>query len=128
MAANILSQVKTIIRRIYSNPPLHGGKIIATIFSDEALKKLWQQEVIAMCDRIAIIRQKLVDAFQIKGINFNFILQQKGMFSYTGLTCEQVNKLQQNYHLYLVGSGRINVAGINEKNLAYIVDSISAVY
>lgn len=129
IAETILSQLKICIRANYSNPPAHGSSIITTIMSDPELNKLWLAELTEMRGRIQNYRQKLVNALKEKGVkqNFDFIMKQRGMFSYTGLTPEQVNTLREKYALYMVNNGRINLAGINSKNIDKIAQFISEV-
>ncbi len=128
-AEKVLSQLKICIRVNYSNPPGHGSSIVTTIISNTELKKLWMDELKEMRDRIHDYRQKLVNTLKEKGVkqNFDFIMKQRGMFSYTGLTPEQVNKLREKYALYMVSTGRINLAGINAKNIDKIAQAISEV-
>ena len=128
-AERVLSQLKICVRVNYSNPPGHGSAIVTTIISNPELNKLWITELKEMRDRIHTYRQKLVTALKEKGVkqNFDFILKQCGMFSYTGLTPEQVNKLREEYALYMVSTGRINLAGINAKNIEKIAQAISEV-
>lgn len=129
IADKVLSQLKICVRVNYSNPPGHGSSIVTTIISDPKLNKLWLAELKEMHDRIHNYRWKLVSALKEKGVkqNFDFIMKQRGMFSYTGLTPEQVNTLREKYALYMVSTGRINLAGINAKNIAKIAQAISEV-
>lgn len=125
----VLSQLKAVIRANYSNPPAHGAAIIATILSDEELKQEWQAELNGMRARILAMRQGLVDAARRAGIqrDFSFLLRQKGMFSFSGLTKEQVRLLREQHAIYIVGSGRINVAGLNDDNLPVVCEAIRQV-
>jgi len=128
-AERVLSQLKTCVRANYSNPPAHGSSIITTIMSDPELSTLWLAELKEMRDRIQDYRQKLVNTLKEKGVkqNFDFIMKQRGMFSYTGLTPEQVNTLRKKYALYMVSNGRINLAGLNAKNIDKVAQYISEV-
>ncbi len=128
-AAAVLSQVKVCIRANYSNPPSHGAAIVATILADAALTAQWQQELAAMRDRINAMRKLFVETLAAKGIDrdFSFISQQRGMFSFSGLTREQVERLKSDYAIYAVGSGRINVAGMTESNMDRLCAAIAAV-
>ncbi|AWX15365.1 aromatic amino acid aminotransferase [Mergibacter septicus] len=126
IAERAFSQVKTIIRTLYSNPASHGGSAVALVLADQALKTQWQAELDQMRDRIKLMRQKFVEGLKRYGAtqNFDFIIQQNGMFSFSGLTPEQVDQLKTDFAIYAVRSGRINVAGITEDNLDYLCQSI----
>lgn len=120
------SNVEIVVRVNYSNPAAHGGLIVTTILSDAALKAQWIGELDAMRNRIATVRTQLVTALKNSGIaqDFGFIEQQKGMFSFSGLTDAQVAFLKEKKAVYVVGGGRINVAGVQTKNLDYLCASI----
>ena len=126
IATRAFSQVKTIIRTLYSNPASHGGATIAMILQDADLKADWIAELNEMRDRIKQMRQKFVDTLKACGAtqDFDFIVQQNGMFSFSGLTAEQVDKLRDEFAIYAVRSGRINVAGITDDNIRYLCESI----
>ena len=128
-AKRVLSQLKRVIRTNYSNPPTHGGELVARILSTPDLRKLWDKEVGAMRDRIKEMRKALVDKIKERAPNrdFSFILKQRGMFSYSGLTKEQVGRLRSEYSIYAVDSGRICVAALNRKNVDYVADAIARV-
>ncbi|WP_028115468.1 amino acid aminotransferase [Ferrimonas senticii] len=125
-----LSQAKRAARANYSNPPAHGAEVVATILADAELKALWLQELAQMRDRIKLMRTALVDGLASAGIDFDFgfIQQQNGMFSFSGLNPEQVAKLREQHGIYIVGSGRINVAGITSDNLPHLIAAIKAVW
>lgn len=125
-ANRAFSQVKSIIRVLYSNPASHGGATVALVLKDEALKAQWIAELDEMRARIKEMRQKFVDLLQEYGAeqDFSFIVQQNGMFSFSGLTPEQVDRLKDEFAIYAVRSGRINVAGITEDNIHYLCESI----
>lgn len=129
VADDSFSQVKTIIRSNYSNPPAHGAKVVAIILADEELRALWLTEVAEMRDRIHELRHDLVKKLKEKGIDrdFSFIERQNGMFSFTGLTPEQVAQLKTEYAIYMVGSGRVNVAGLSSKNMDHVCSAIASV-
>lgn len=124
-----MSHVKLCIRTNYSNPPRHGGAIVATVLDDPALRAQWAVEVAAMRDRIAGMRQLFSDTMSAKGVDrdFSFITQQRGMFSFSGITPEQVDRLRSEYSIYIVRSGRINVAGMTEANMDRLCDAIASV-
>ena len=114
------SQLKTCIRANYSNPPAHGAAIVATILSDSALRRLWEEEVGQIRERINGMRKLFVQRLAEYGVkrDFSFISRQRGMFSFSGLSPEQVRRLRDEHAIYIVGSGRINVAGMTEENMA----------
>ncbi|ASN85430.1 amino acid aminotransferase [Pectobacterium versatile] len=128
-ADTAFSQVKAAIRANYSNPPSHGATVVATILGNDALKAVWEQELTAMRERIQRMRQLFVNTLQEKGANqdFSFIINQNGMFSFSGLTKEQVLRLRDEFGVYAVNSGRINVAGMTPENMAPLCEAIVAV-
>ena len=128
-AARVLSNVKRIVRTNYSNPPTHGGQIVATVLGDPQLKALWDRELGAMRERIKAMRKRLVDNVQARapGADFSFVLTQRGMFSYSGLTKEQVRRLRTEFSIYAIDTGRICVAALNSKNVDYVADAIARV-
>ncbi len=128
-AINAFSHVQAAIRAIYSSPPAHGGKIVATILGDGPLKALWTLELAEMRSRIKAMRQAFVQGMTDRQqvVNFDFINHQKGMFSFSGLTQEQVLKLRADNHIYIVDSGRINVAGITPANIDPLCDAVTKV-
>ncbi len=125
-AARAFSQVKTIIRRLYSNPASHGATTVAMVLNDTELKAQWIAELDEMRARIKTMRQKFVDLLQEYGAkqDFGFIVRQNGMFSFSGLTAEQVDRLRDEFAIYAVRSGRINVAGITDANIRYLCECI----
>jgi aspartate/tyrosine/aromatic aminotransferase len=131
-AAAVQSQVKTTIRRNYSNPPAHGALVVERILSDPSLTQQWLDELAQMRGRINGMRTVLRQALDSRGVQLNangngFIEQQYGMFTMSGLTKDQVAKLKAEHAIYIVGSGRINVAGITPSNLDTLCDAIAAV-
>ncbi len=120
------SQVKTIIRTLYSNPASHGANTIALVLKNDDLKAQWIAELDEMRGRIKAMRQKFVELLKAKGAtqDFDFIIEQNGMFSFSGLTPEQVDRLKNEFAIYAVRSGRINVAGITDDNIDYLCESI----
>ncbi|NDL62936.1 amino acid aminotransferase [Acerihabitans arboris] len=128
-ADKIFSQLKSCIRANYSNPPAHGAAIVATILGNEALKALWEQELTEMRQRIRRMRQLFVSTLRDKGAqqDFEFINTQNGMFSFSGLTKEQVLRLRSEFGVYAVNSGRVNVAGMTTENMAQLCEAIVAV-
>jgi aromatic-amino-acid transaminase len=128
-AARVLSQLKIVIRTNYSNPPTHGGQIAATILNTPELRALWEQELAAMRVRIKQMRGALVEKLQAAGVkrDFGFITQQVGMFSYSGLTKDQMLRLRNEFGVYGIDSGRICVAALNSKNIDYVADCIAKV-
>jgi aromatic-amino-acid transaminase len=127
-AARLMSQVKRIVRTNYSNPPTHGGKVVATVLATLELRQLWEDELSGMRVRIKEMRESLVTKLAEKapGTDFAFVREQVGMFSYSGLTKEQVEKLRAE-SIYAVDTGRICVAALNSKNIDRVVDAIAKV-
>jgi aromatic-amino-acid transaminase len=128
-AARLLSQLKRIVRTNYSNPPTHGGKIVVAVLGNPALRKMWEDELGDMRERIKKMRVKLVESIEarVPGSDFKFIARQRGMFSYSGLTKEQVGRLRNEYSIYAIDTGRICVAALNSKNIDYVADAIARV-
>jgi aromatic-amino-acid transaminase len=127
--ARVLSHVKRVVRTIYSNPPTHGSEIVATVLGNPQLRALWGRELGAMCERIKSMRKRLADTIQsrVPGVDFGFVLKQRGMFSYTGLNREQVRRLREEFSIYAIDTGRICVAALNTKNVEYVADAIGKV-
>lgn len=125
----MLSHVKQVIRANFSNPPAHGGTIVSTILGDPALRREWEAEVGEMRDRINSMRHLFVETLNEKGVqtDFSFIARQRGMFSFSGLTPDQVKTLRDKYAIYIVGSGRISVAGMTEESMDYLCSAIAEV-
>jgi len=128
-AARVLSQLKRVIRTNYSNPPTHGGAIIAAALTDPQARALWEKELGEMRDRIKAMRVALHAALKRLAPNASFenILTQRGMFSYSGLNKDQVHRLRNEFGVYAVDSGRICVAALNQKNVNYVAESIAKV-
>lgn len=128
-AATVMSQIKLRIRYNYSNPPSHGGQIVATVLSDAALKAQWLEEVAEIRNRINEMRHLFVKTLKELGVkqDFSSIIEQRGMFSFSGLTKEQVEQLREHYSIYIVGSGRINVAGMTPSNMKQLCEAIKSV-
>lgn len=126
---NVRSQAAITARENYSNPPAHGGAVVAEILNDASLAKQWEGEVEAMRSRIADLRTAFVDALEPYGLKerFAFIREQRGMFSYTGLSAEQVERLRKEFGIYMVGSGRANVAGLSSDCLDYVAKAFAEV-
>ena len=123
------SHVKRCIRANYSNPPAHGARLVVTVLSEPELRAMWEQDVKDIRDRINTMRKLFVATLEAKGVtqDFSFITAQKGMFSFSGLTKDQVDVLRTKYAIYIVGSGRINVAGMTESNMDYLCSAIADV-
>ncbi|MCC5831631.1 MAG: aspartate/tyrosine/aromatic aminotransferase [Chlamydiales bacterium] len=126
-AKKIGSRIKMVIRGLYSNPPCHGGRLVSLILQDEELKSHWLEELTSMRGRISQMRKTLVAMLETESKRFDFLAGQLGMFSYTGLDHETVERLIADYGIYLPRDGRINVAGLNQKNVRYVADAILAV-
>ncbi len=125
----VLSQLKRVIRTNYSSPASHGGQVAATVLNDAELLTQWDEELTEMRERIKRMRGLLVSSLKDYGVSqdFSFIKNQRGMFSYSGLPLEAVRKLRSEYGIYIVDSGRICVAALNEKNIGYVCESIAKV-
>lgn len=128
-AARIMSQLKRVIRTNYSNPPTHGGQVVATVLATPELRQLWEEELAGMRVRIREMRTAFVAKLKARAPahNFDFVTQQRGMFSYSGLTKEQVEKLRDNNAIYAVDTGRICVAALNNRNIDAVIDAIANV-
>jgi aromatic-amino-acid transaminase len=128
-AMRVLSNLKRVVRTNYSNPPTHGSQIVATILESPQLRSLWDRELGGMRDRIKAMRKALVDGIHKRApaSDFSFVLKQRGMFSYSGLTKEQVRRLREDYSIYTIDTGRICVAALTSKNVGYVADAIAEV-
>lgn len=128
-AGRVLGQMKATVRRNYSSPPTHGGQVTAIVMNDAALRAEWEGEVTEMRVRIKAMRQKLYEVLTAKvpGRDFSYFIKQRGMFSYTGLSPEQVDRLREEFAVYLVRSGRMCVAGLNSRNVEYVADAMAEV-
>ncbi|HMS81251.1 MAG TPA: amino acid aminotransferase [Burkholderiaceae bacterium] len=128
-AARILSQLKRLVRTNYSNPPTHGGSVVATVLNTPELRALWEQELAGMRDRIRAMRTGLVELLAARGVkrDFSFVAKQRGMFSYSGLTSAQVDRLRDEFGIYAVSTGRICLAAMNSRNIDAVADAIAAV-
>jgi aromatic-amino-acid transaminase len=128
-AVRVLSQIKRLVRTNYSNPPSHGGHVIAKVLTTPDLRALWERELGQMRDRIRAMRSLLVEKIhaRVPGADFSFILRQKGMFSYSGLTQRQVVRMREEFGVYAIESGRICVAALNTGNIDYAADAIAKV-
>ncbi len=128
-SARVLSQLKRVIRANYSNPPTHGGSVVTTVLTTPELRDSWVGELTEMRERIRHMRSTLVDRLQAHGANrdFSFVLRQNGMFSYSGLTVGQVDRLREEFHIYAVNTGRICVAALNSRNVDYVAKAITTV-
>ncbi|MFM9269132.1 aromatic amino acid transaminase [Halomonas elongata] len=126
---NVRSQVAIVARENYSNPPAHGGAIVAEILHSTELSAIWREELTEMRDRINTLRRDFVEALKPYGLDQKYacVAEQRGMFSYTGLTPEQVDRLRDEFGIYMVRSGRANVAGFSQENLTYLAKAIAAV-
>ena len=128
-AGRVLSQLKIVIRTNYSTPPTHGGAVVAAVMNDPQLRALWEQELGAMRVRIKSMRQKLVDGLKAAGVgqDMSFITKQIGMFSYSGLTKEQMVRLRNEFGVYGTDTGRMCVAALNSQNIDYVCASVAKV-
>ena len=128
-AARVLSQIKRIVRTNYSSPPTHGGAVVAAVLSSPELRRMWENELGEMRARIRRMRVSLVDKLKERGAgqDFSFVVRQRGMFSYTGLNSEQVDRMRDEFGIYAVSTGRICLAALNTRNIDYVADAIAAV-
>ncbi|HQO54017.1 MAG TPA: amino acid aminotransferase [Ottowia sp.] len=128
-AARVLSQLKIMIRTNYSNPPTHGGAVVAMVLGDPKLRAQWEQELAGMRTRIKAMRRKLVDGLKAAGVkqDMSFITTQVGMFSYSGLSKEQMVRLRNEFGVYGTDTGRMCVAALNEHNIDYVCQAIAKV-
>ncbi|KVX03011.1 amino acid aminotransferase [Shewanella frigidimarina] len=128
-AVKSFSQIKKTIRANYSNPPAHGGLIVSTILADVTLRQEWETELTLMRERIAEMRSLFVQSLKAEGVeqDFSFISRQNGMFSFSGLNKSQVARLKDEFAIYIVGSGRISVAGLTKNNIPAVCKAIAQV-
>lgn len=128
-AVRVQGQLKATVRRNYSSPPLNGAQIVATVLSDPELKALWVDEVAQMRTRILAMRQRMVDvmAQNLPDFDASYLVKQTGMFSYTGLSPQQVDRLKEEYAIYLVRNGRMCLTGLNERNVDRVAKAFAAV-
>jgi aromatic-amino-acid transaminase len=128
-ADNVLGQLKYTVRRNYSSPPIHGGQIVALVLGEPELRALWEGELGAMRERILSMRRKLHEVLSLKmpDRDFGYFLTQRGMFSYTGLSAAQVDRLREEHAVYLIRSGRICVAGLNTHNVEAAAEAMAIV-
>lgn len=128
-AGRVLGQLKATVRRNYSSPPNFGAQVVSAVLNDEQLKANWLEEVETMRRRILDMRQALVSVLkaEMPERNFDYLLQQRGMFSYTGLSSEQVDRLRDEFGVYLIASGRMCVAGLNSNNVQRVAQAFAAV-
>jgi aromatic-amino-acid transaminase len=128
-AARVLSQLKKVIRTNYSNPPTHGAQVVAMVLGTPALRAMWEEELAGMRTRIKAMRVALVESLKAAGVkqDMGFITEQRGMFSYSGLSKPQMDRLRTEFGVYGVDTGRICVAALNSNNLKYVAESIAKV-
>ena len=128
-AARVLSQLKIVVRTNYSNPPTHGGAVVAAVLNDPELRALWEKELGEMRVRIKAMRQQLVDGLKAAGVqqDMSFITEQIGMFSFSGLSRDQMVRLREEFGVYGTDTGRMCVAALNSKNIGYVCESIARV-
>jgi len=128
-AARLLSQIKRVARANYSSPPSFGGQVVASVLTTPALRSLWERELEAMRLRIRENRRALVEALRARlpQRDFDFVLDQKGMFSYSGLSADQIQRLRNEFSIYAISTGRICVAALNSRNIGDVADAIATV-
>ena len=128
-AAAMQSQIKSTIRTMYSNPPIHGGAIVQTVLADADLRKTWEDELTGIRERIVTLRSQFVEKMTTlaPGKDFEYINRQRGMFSYSGLSKDKAEALRNDHSIYILGSGRINIAGMNADNMDGLCKAIASV-
>jgi aromatic-amino-acid transaminase len=128
-AARVLSQLKIVIRTNYSNPPTFGAQVVATVLTTPSLRAQWEEELAGMRQRIKLMRTALVEKLQAAGVktDVSYIVRQKGMFSYSGLSKEQMQRLRSEFGVYGVDSGRICVAALNSRNIDAVAKAMAQV-
>ncbi|WP_199073436.1 MULTISPECIES: amino acid aminotransferase [unclassified Erwinia] len=128
-ASRVLGQLKATVRRNYSSPPNFGAQVVSCVLNDTELKRSWLAEVESMRRRIVDMRQSLVSVLSVAvpGKDFTYLLKQRGMFSYTGLSAQQVERLREEFAIYLIASGRMCVAGLNSRNVHQVAEAFAAV-
>jgi len=129
-SSRVLSQLKRVIRSNYSTPPTHGGMVVTTVLGDPELRSMWVKELGEMRDRIKDMRRGLAERLKARGLtqDLSYMVRQRGMFSYSGMNAAQVERLQKEFGIYAVSSGRICVAALNHKNIDYVADAVAAVF
>ena len=128
-AARALSQIKRLVRTNYSNPPTHGGKVVAAVLTSAQLRGLWEQELGQMRSRIRAMRQQFVEKIKqrMPAADFGFVTHQRGMFSYSGLSKQAVTRLREEFSIYAIDTGRICVAALNSRNIDYVTNAVAQV-
>jgi aromatic-amino-acid transaminase len=128
-AARVLSQIKRVIRTNYSNPPTHGGGIVSDVLNSTELRALWEQELGEMRDRIRQMRTAFTEKLKALGTkqDFSFVTKQRGMFSFSGLSAQQVDRLREEHAIYAISTGRICVAALNSNNIDRVVRAVASV-
>jgi aromatic-amino-acid transaminase len=128
-ADRVLGQLTSAVRANYSNPPTHGAKIVTHVLNTPALRQSWQEELASMCQRIARMRQAIHDGLKdhVRGEMLTRYIRQRGMFTYTGLVAEQADRLKEEFGVYILRSGRMCVAGLNDSNVQVVADAIGKV-
>ena len=127
--ARVISQVKRVVRTNYSNPPTHGAAVVTAILTNPELRAEWERELTGMRERIRAMREGLVARLAERGVarDFSFVTAQRGMFSYSGLSAAQVDRLREEFAIYAISTGRICIAALNARNIDYVADSIAKV-
>jgi aromatic-amino-acid transaminase len=128
-ADRVLGQLTSAVRANYSNPPTHGAKIVTHVLNTPELKRSWEQELASMCQRIARMRQAIHDGLKdhVRGEMLTRYIKQRGMFTYTGLVADQADRLKEEFGVYILRSGRMCVAGLNDSNVQTVADAIGKV-
>jgi len=128
-ADRVLGQLTGAVRSNYSNPPTHGAKLVTRVLGTPALRQSWESELAAMCERIARMRVAIHEGLKahVSGEALSRYIKQRGMFTYTGLSAAQVDRLKEEFGVYILRSGRMCVAGLNDRNVSIVVDAVGKV-
>jgi len=128
-ADRVLGQLKSTVRQNYSSPPVHAGAVVTRLLTDPALRASWEADLAAMRQRMAAMRIALHAALtrRVQDADFGYLLRQRGMFSYTGLSSQQVDRLRDQHAIYLLRSGRLCVTGLNPRNVETVAEAIATV-
>ena len=125
----VISQVKRVIRTNYSSPPMHGAAVVSAVLNDPKLRQMWEDELAQMRNRIRQMRESLVLKLKERGLtqDFSFVTRQRGMFSYSGMSTAQVDRLRNEFSIYAISTGRICLAALNSRNIDYVADAMATV-
>lgn len=126
-ASSVMTQIRSCIRTLWSNPPSYGASLVGEVLHDAGLRARWETELAAMRMRMQSMRERFVHGMKERGLNFSHVLNQYGMFSYTGLTSAEADQLKKRFGIYIVGTGRISIPALNPGNIDYVCDAVASV-